>query len=52
MDQGKLNAIVRAASPADLDRVGDIFAWYTLNSVATFEEAPRTGADWSCSPQS
>lgn len=46
MDQGKLTASVRPASPADLSRVTDIFGWYTLNSVATFEEAPRSEADW------
>ena len=47
MGQGKLNAIVRPAMPADLGQVSEIFGWYTLNSVATFEEAPRTAADWS-----
>jgi phosphinothricin acetyltransferase len=47
MDQGKLTASVRPASPADLSRVSDIFGWYTLNSVATFEETPRSQADWA-----
>ena len=47
MDQGKLNVIARPALPADLSRVSDIFGWYTLNSVATFEEAPRSEADWA-----
>jgi L-amino acid N-acyltransferase YncA len=27
--------------------VGEIFGWYAANSVATFEESPRTQADWS-----
>jgi L-amino acid N-acyltransferase YncA len=47
MDQGKLNPIARPALPSDLSQVCDIFAWYTVNSVATFEEDPRTEADWS-----
>jgi L-amino acid N-acyltransferase YncA len=47
MGQGKLNAIVRPASPADLGQVSAIFGWYAVNSVATFEEVPRTEADWS-----
>jgi L-amino acid N-acyltransferase YncA len=47
MDQVKLNAIARPALPADLGQVTDIFGWYTLNSVATFEDIPRSDADWS-----
>lgn len=42
-----LNVIIRRLSPADLGQVGEIFSWYTVNSVATFEESPRTEAEWS-----
>ncbi len=34
-------------APADLDAVADIFAWYARNTVATFEENPRTRREWS-----
>ncbi len=47
MGQDKLNEIVRPALAADLAQVSEIFGWYALNSVATFEEIPRTEADWS-----
>jgi L-amino acid N-acyltransferase YncA len=47
MGPGKLNAITRPVVAADLGHVADIFGWYTLNSVATFEEVPRSEADWS-----
>jgi len=30
----------------DLSRVGEIFGWYAENSVATFEETPRTVTAW------
>lgn len=46
MGPGQLNIIVRRFSPADLGRVSEIFGWYALNSAATFEESPRTDADW------
>jgi phosphinothricin acetyltransferase len=32
---------------ADLRAVRDIFGWYAIHTVATFEEAPRSAADWS-----
>lgn len=32
---------------ADLGQVSEIFGWYTENSVATFEETPRSQADWT-----
>jgi len=38
---------VRRFVPADLRQVADIFGWYALNSVATFEVAPRSDAAWS-----
>jgi L-amino acid N-acyltransferase YncA len=38
---------VRPVRPADLDQVGEIFGWYAVNSVATFEEEPRTHSYWS-----
>jgi L-amino acid N-acyltransferase YncA len=43
----ELNVIIRRLSAADLGQVGEIFGWYAVNSVATFEESPRTGAEWS-----
>jgi L-amino acid N-acyltransferase YncA len=38
---------VRPAGPADLGQVAEIFGWYAVNTVATFEEAPRTHSYWS-----
>jgi L-amino acid N-acyltransferase YncA len=38
---------VRRLDSADLRQVADIFGWYAVNSVATFEEAPRSDAAWS-----
>jgi phosphinothricin acetyltransferase len=42
-----LKVSIRSAAPADLGAVGEIFGWYALHSVATFEEAPRTAAGWA-----
>lgn len=42
-----LIARIRPAAPADLGPVSEIFGWYAVNSVATFEEAPRTAAGWA-----
>ena len=47
MGQAALNVIVRRLQPADLTDVRNIFAWYAQNSVATFEESPRTEAAWT-----
>jgi L-amino acid N-acyltransferase YncA len=47
MEPGELNIIVRRLVPADLGQVSDIFGWYAVNSVATFEDAPRDAASWS-----
>ena len=38
---------MRPACPADLGQVAEIFGWYAVNTVATFEESPRTHSDWS-----
>jgi L-amino acid N-acyltransferase YncA len=38
--------IVRAAVPADLERVAAICAHYVTTTVTTFEEVPPTAADW------
>lgn len=38
---------MRPVTPADLGEVADIFGWYAIHSIATFEEAPRSAADWS-----
>lgn len=43
----ELNLIVRPVSSADLGSVSEIFGWYALHSVATFEESARTRAHWS-----
>jgi L-amino acid N-acyltransferase YncA len=46
MGDTALNLAVRPARAEDLGQVADIFGWYTLNSVATFEDSPRSPADW------
>jgi len=38
--------VVRAAVPADADRVAAIFAYYVTTTVATFEEVAPTAGDW------
>jgi len=38
--------VVRAAVPADAERIAGIFAHYVTTSVATFEEVAPTTADW------
>jgi phosphinothricin acetyltransferase len=47
MGTGQLSVIIRSAMPADLGLVGEIFGWYAENSVATFEEGPRSAEYWS-----
>ncbi|MGO8957560.1 MAG: N-acetyltransferase family protein [Streptosporangiaceae bacterium] len=39
--------VVRPFTLADLSEVRDILGWYATNSVATFEEWPRSGAAWT-----
>jgi L-amino acid N-acyltransferase YncA len=41
----RVEALVRAASEADMAAVRDIYAHYVLHSVATFEETPPTLED-------
>jgi L-amino acid N-acyltransferase YncA len=41
-----VDPVVGPATPADLERVADIFAHYVWNSEVTFEETPPTIADW------
>ncbi len=41
-----MDPVVDPATPADLERVADIFAHYVWNTAATFEETPPTVADW------
>jgi L-amino acid N-acyltransferase YncA len=41
-----LSATVRPLTETDLNRVSEIFAWYALNSVATFAEDPRSDQEW------
>jgi L-amino acid N-acyltransferase YncA len=41
-----VDPVVGAATPADLERVADIFAHYVWNTAATFEETPPTVAGW------
>jgi phosphinothricin acetyltransferase len=38
---------VRPVCPADLAQVAEIFGWYAVNSVATFEEFARPHAEWA-----
>jgi L-amino acid N-acyltransferase YncA len=47
MGPAEVTILVRPLAPGDLGQVSDIFGWYAVNSVATFEEAPRSQADWS-----
>jgi L-amino acid N-acyltransferase YncA len=47
MGPGELNIIVRRLAQADLAQISDIFGWYAVNSVATFEDKPRSEAGWS-----
>ena len=46
MGSGNLTIIARPATTPDLGIVSSIFAWYAVNSVATFEDAPRPEAEW------
>ena len=41
-----MDPAVGPATPADLERVADIFAHYVWNTAVTFEETPPTVADW------
>lgn len=41
-----MSLFVRQATAADLSTVAQIFGWYAAQSVATFEEAPRSGYQW------
>ncbi len=47
MGQAALNVVVRRIGPADFGDVAGIFGWYAENSVATFEESPRSEAVWA-----
>jgi len=47
MGPDELSVIVRPLADSDLGPVSDIFGWYAVNSVATFEEAPRSATDWA-----
>ncbi|GAA3556827.1 GNAT family N-acetyltransferase [Nonomuraea rosea] len=42
----KSPAVVRPATPEDVKAVAEIGAHYVNHSVATFDETPRTIADW------
>jgi len=46
MGSGKLTIIARPAAAPDLGIVSSIFAWYAVNTVATFEDAPRPETEW------
>ena len=41
-----MDLAIGPATPADLERVADIFAHYVWNTTVTFEETPPTVADW------
>lgn len=46
MAANQLNGTVRPVTAADLTWVAEIFGWYAENSVATFEDSPRSMAWW------
>lgn len=37
---------MRPVCSADLGQVAEVFGWYAVNSVATFEDSPRTQSEW------
>jgi L-amino acid N-acyltransferase YncA len=39
--------MIRAVTPGDLGAVSEIFGWYAVNSMATFEENPRPVSGWT-----
>ena len=41
-----MDLAIGPATPADLERVADIFAHYVWNTTVTFEETPPTVAGW------
>ena len=41
-----MSLLVRQATADDLPGVADIFGWYAVHSVATFEESPRPVRQW------
>ena len=41
-----MDLAIGPATPADLERVADIFAHYVWNTAVTFEQTPPTVADW------
>ncbi len=41
-----MQAVVRAAAPADMDRVAEIYAHYVTGTVITFDTSPPAAADW------
>lgn len=46
MECSTLNIIVRELRPDDIAAVRDIFGWYALNSLVTFEETTRSDSSW------
>ena len=38
---------MRPVCSGDLDQVAEVFGWYAVNSLATFEEFPRSHSDWA-----
>ena len=47
MGRARLSGIsIRTVAPDDLAAVSDIFAYYVQNTVATFEETPRSVREW------
>lgn len=41
------SAVIRDATPADLDAITAIYAHYVTETVATFEETAPSAADWA-----
>jgi L-amino acid N-acyltransferase YncA len=46
MEWAFLSVTVRPLRDADLGQLSAIFAWYAVNTVATFAERPRSDQEW------
>lgn len=46
MGWGGLKVTVRRLEAADVASISEIFGWYAVHSMATFEETPRTDSAW------
>lgn len=46
MGWGRLNVTVRQLEVEDVASISEIFGWYAVNSMVTFEETPRSDSSW------